>query len=544
MTTNVLSPLNLGGSVTSTVNGQTAHGGVAISGVGKSQNLADVVDLESLPHVPILGARNTLKIKGLYAGSGTGTSPVSIQVDNTNQSGYNYGDQIYVMGNTYQFTATVTGAGATSGGIVAGASLTPLTGGWISIASVTWANGLAGNIVNGATIYNQTQGDFSAAVASALAIAQALYPNGCVLQCNETGNLGTLNQISLPKGYYLAGVGIVDDGLVAGTSIASDSNQGIGTWIIDMPGSTSWSGAETVAAVINQAAFNTSTPVSASVSGANVTLTFNSGVIPSAVVSYLQSALTSNAPAPINVGSSTWSGGATLNITAISGSGTKVTVTAANSLSSGSQVYFSGLTGAWTALNGTYGTVIATGLTSAHFEITSTLTGATSTGTATVALASGNQSITGITATTITYQPNTAPTGTCTNLPASVTLPFINVTTAPTVGSFAVGDHVIVSSRPCPTQIDTSYGFIATAAASPAATTLSLCYITPNGAFPGTVPIGWALQNMSNGAAVVNLKGDATGIRGINVGANNAPQDRALMFLLRPQNSELPLHLP
>jgi hypothetical protein len=77
-----------------------------------------------------------------------------------------------------------------------------------------------------------------------------------------------------------------------------------------------------------------------------------------------------------------------LTITAVSGSGTAVTFTAANTLVAGDQVTFAALGGAYTGFNtGTY-TVIATGLSTTHFEVTSATTGSTTTGTGTGTAAS------------------------------------------------------------------------------------------------------------------------------------------------------------
>ncbi len=66
-------------------------------------------------------------------------------------------------------------------------------------------------------------------------------------------------------------------------------------------------------------------------------------------------------------------------ISAVSGSGTAVTITCTNSFTSGTVVYLTGLGGGFTALNGTFQTVLSTGLSTSQFEITSTLTGTTST---------------------------------------------------------------------------------------------------------------------------------------------------------------------
>lgn len=69
-----------------------------------------------------------------------------------------------------------------------------------------------------------------------------------------------------------------------------------------------------------------------------------------------------------------------LTITAVTGSGTVVTFTAANSLAGGESITFAGLGGAWTGFNtGTY-TVVSANSTS--FTVASATTGATTTGTA------------------------------------------------------------------------------------------------------------------------------------------------------------------
>lgn len=70
----------------------------------------------------------------------------------------------------------------------------------------------------------------------------------------------------------------------------------------------------------------------------------------------------------------------TFTVTATSGSGTAVTFTATNTLVAGDKVTFSGLAAPYDVFNtGTY-TVLATGLSSAHFEVTSAVTGTTTTG--------------------------------------------------------------------------------------------------------------------------------------------------------------------
>lgn len=79
-------------------------------------------------------------------------------------------------------------------------------------------------------------------------------------------------------------------------------------------------------------------------------------------------------------------------ITAVSGSGTQVTFTAANTLSAGDTVLLAFLGGGFGSLNGTVVTVLASGLSGSQFLITSALTGATTSGFfATGSLGAGNQ---------------------------------------------------------------------------------------------------------------------------------------------------------
>ena len=189
----------------------------------------------ALPDYPVTGVYNTSKIIDVLnsgpLASGATTMSVKVQAART---GYNPGDVLYLTNGTNGVLCQVA---STQTPVLPGAthlSIGIKAFGAADGTGPTWGFGnfTVGNI----TIYNMTQGDFLAAYTAAESNAMALYPNGCLLRVNETGNVATTGAVIPQTGFVPAGVRINPFGFIASTSIQKNAAQGIGTWLIEMPG--------------------------------------------------------------------------------------------------------------------------------------------------------------------------------------------------------------------------------------------------------------------------------------------------------------------
>jgi hypothetical protein len=272
-----------------------------LTNLAPAQTLTDGVDLGSLPVVVARGVKSTSRLMSNITSNVASGSPSSIQISQTAFSGDIMptpanGDSIFLSNNhnTSSRWLTVSGTPTVSGGVITVPVSVPATapdGGPAGTTSTIYSG------VSPGYILDVTKADMSPAINSAITLAQSLYPYGAIIQIAENGNVAIGTQISLPQGYGLKGVnpgargGAANDG-----AQALNQAQGIGTWIIPLPGSQ-WTQPTISTSAISSGSAITSISVlpltSAWYSGDNILL--SQLVSPNNTDNYDQFVLTANA---------------------------------------------------------------------------------------------------------------------------------------------------------------------------------------------------------------------------------------------------------